>query len=93
MPRLTFSTAENFVAWLKSRDLDRYEFYRTASNDMIAVPLKSTQPQMYGKVYLSETAEEKIVTDFLAKHRKFINDVLYFEWDSTKTPGAEKAEH
>jgi hypothetical protein len=90
MPRLVFKDSENFIVWLKTRDLEKYDFYRTETQELVAAPVRSTQPLMYAVIKFSDMKELKITTDFLAKQHKFIFEVSFFDWDSTKMPGVEK---
>lgn len=91
MPRLNFNGVEEFVFWLKTRDLSKYDFYRTSEKIVIAAPSRSTQPLMYGTVQQFTEKDGKILFDFLGKNKKTIFEVEHFEWDSTKMPGVERS--
>jgi hypothetical protein len=91
MPRLNFDEVEGFIAWLKTRDLTKYDFYRTTRNEVIATPIRSTQPLMYATVEPFNEKSNRLLTDFLAKQHKFIFEISSFEWDSSKMPGVEKS--
>jgi hypothetical protein len=92
MPRLVFEIDEvsKFVSWLATRDLEKYDFYRTRYNEIIASPTKSTQPLVYAVIVVKDVNARKELFGYIAKNKKFVFDIESFDWDSTKMPGVER---
>ena len=88
MPRPEFSNKEGFDIWAVNHlNPAKYEVYYTNDGLVIAVPLKSTRPVVYGLVNLraKETAKE-FANELTKKFNIKSYSVNHFIWNAEREP-------
>lgn len=87
MPILEFDSVESFKDWISDfTKVDRYTFCITEANEIIAQPLKTSRPIVYG--YMKVKPEEvKTIIEKITKLGYKIIHLKTFSWDIERRPG------
>ena len=91
MPRYEFETKSEFESWgTKHLEPKKYEIVYTNTGDVVAVPVKSTRPIIYGYINLYKKETAKTFAENLQK--KFSVDVFClskYVWSTEREPQTE----
>jgi len=87
MPILEFEYVESFKDWISDfTKPERYVFYVTSIDEIIAQPLKTSRPIVYG--YMRVKPEEmKTIMEKITKLGFKIIRLKTFNWDTERMPG------
>ena len=87
MPILEFDSVKSYKDWISDfAKVDRYVFCLTDDNEVIAQPMKTSRPIIYGYMRVKDE-EMKTIVEAITKQGYKIIRLKTFSWDTERRPG------
>jgi len=91
MPIMEFGTLGSFKDWISNfAKSDRYMFCVTSENEIIAQPLKTSRPIIYGYMKITDEKELGGLIKKLRENGYSVVQLKSFSWDTDRQPGQKR---